>query len=48
MMLKDQIQNKLGLKHSLGISKEDVEELKDQIQNKLGLKLIKCQTKERT
>ena len=37
--LKDQIQNKLGLKHLVNAPQQPYNKLKDQIQNKLGLKL---------
>ena len=37
-ILKDQIQNKLGLKHTRSSRIELLKLLKDQIQNKLGLK----------
>ena len=37
--LKDQIQNKLGLKLLLPLHEDNHISLKDQIQNKLGLKL---------
>ena len=38
MKLKDQIQNKLGLKHARFAGTSTSGMLKDQIQNKLGLK----------
>ena len=38
-MLKDQIQNKLGLKPNTFTKSSPSSLLKDQIQNKLGLKL---------
>ena len=38
VLLKDQIQNKLGLKHFKTPVDFQVNTLKDQIQNKLGLK----------
>ena len=39
--LKDQIQNKLGLKPDDILDRIDKGKLKDQIQNKLGLKPVK-------
>ena len=43
ILLKDQIQNKLGLKHVQNSGYAILKFLKDQIQNKLGLKPYKWQ-----